>query len=334
MIPKVDPNKRFWVVRADGGHYFSFFLDRSIVGISHADELSISENRLSNKTLEALAENLPATGLSSSRQKQTFRFINQIQENDWVMTVGKSDVAFGIVTSEAYLDGAGIPNRDYFLGLRRNIKWGSVLRRNKLPYEIQIALKCNQTLFNIDSCREAIYHSLFPFFIYNKNLHITIQITTQKNIKTKDIISLFELIDDIDEVSKSPIHDDPHRKVEAQDSIVKAQFKSPGDIWAIYNDIKELTPSWILWTVGVYAGIFGNKLIGFDGLIDSATKQKLVDLLIEKVKSKRTKTAIDELKIDFPSDNFSKILPPGERIDPKFDIPPPEILKQDFPPRK
>lgn len=333
MIPKVDPKKRFWVVRADGGHYFSFFLDRSIVGISHADELSITENHLSNKTLEALAENLPATGLSSSRQKQAFRFINQIQKNDWIITIGKDDVAFGIVTSDAYLDGAGIPNKNYFLGLRRNIKWGTILKRNKLPYEIQIALKCNQTLFNIDSCREAIYHSLFPFFLYNKNLHITIQITTQKNIKTKDIISLFELIDDIDEVSKFPINDDPHRRIETQESIVKAQFKSPGDVWAIYNDIKEITPSWILWTVGVYAGIFGNKLIGFDGLIDSVTKQKFVDLLIEKIKSKRTKSAIDELKIDFPSDDFSKILPDKEKIDPKFDITPPETQKKEDPSR-
>ena len=170
MIPKVDPKKRFWVVRADGGHYFSFFLDQSIVGISHADELSISEQHLSNKTLEALSEKLPTTGLSSSRQKQVFRFINQIKENDWIMTIGKNDVAFGIVSSDAYLNGSGIQNKNYFLGLRRTIKWGSVLERSKLPYEIQIALKCNQTLFNIDNCREAIYHTLFPFFIYNKNL--------------------------------------------------------------------------------------------------------------------------------------------------------------------
>lgn len=154
------------------------------------------------------------------------------------------------------------------------MEWGATLKRSDLPYDLQVGLKCNQSLFSITKYHESLYHTLFPFFIKGSKVHTSLKIQTQTNIRTKDIINLFELIDEIDEFCKKFITSNSDAP---SSSYVKAQFKSPGDIWAIYNDIKTNVPAEVLWFIGAYVAIFGNKLTGFDGIINKETKQKIVN---------------------------------------------------------
>lgn len=322
MIPIVDPKKNYWVIRADGGFYFSDFIRSEFVALSHIDALEITSHEISSSILNRISLRLPYSE-RTSRQNQVFRFIDKIKLNDWVITIGKKEIAIGIVKSEPFLDGTGFESKKYLLGLRRKVEWGTTLLRSELPYDLQVALKCNQSLFNITKYHESLYHTLFPFFIKGSKVHTSLKIKAQSNIKTKDIIQLFELIDEIDEFCQASLKKD---KEKSTPSFVKAQFKSPGDIWAIYNDIKTNVPSEVFWFIGAYVAIFGNKLIGFDGVIDKESKQKILDFAISHLKNKKAKDSLDRLQISFPDPEIYSKLPTSEKL--KIE---PTLLEKDEP---
>jgi len=316
MIPIVDPKKNYWVIRADGGAYFNKFIEESFVALSHIDNLSLTTNKIDNAILNTFSLLLPAQE-KGFRQNQVFRFIDKIKTNDWVITIGKKDIAIGIIVSEPYLDGSGFSNKEYYLGLRRNVIWNTTIKRDTLPYDLQVALKCNQSLFSITKYHESLYHTLFPFFIKGSKVHTSIKIRAQSNIKTRDVITLFELIDEIDIFCHKLI-----KKQNSMPSFVKAQFKSPGDIWAIYNDIKTNVPSEVFWFIGTYIAIFGNRLIGFDGVLDKDSKKKILEFALAKLDNKQIKESITNLQIDFPDNKVTDYLPDNEKlkVEPKFDI--------------
>lgn len=281
MVPIVDPKKNYWVIRADGGAYFNKFIEESFVALSHIDNLGLTTNKIDNQILNSFSRLLPAQK-KGFRQNQVFRFIDKIKINDWVITIGKKEIAIGMIVSAPYLDGSGFPNKEYYLGLRRKVIWNTTIKRDILPYDLQVALKCNQSLFSITKYHESLYHTLFPFFIKGSKVHASIKIRAQSNIKTRDVINLFELIDEIDIFC--------HKLIDSENSMpsfVKAQFKSPGDIWAIYNDIKTNVPSEVFWIIGTYIAIFGNKLIGFDGVLDKDSKKRILEFALKKLEDKK-----------------------------------------------
>lgn len=319
MIPIVDPKKNYWVIRADGGAYFNKFIEESFVALSHVDNLYLTTEKVDNSILNTFSLLLPAEK-KGFRQSQVFRFVDKIKPNDWVITIGKKEIAIGIIASDPYLDGSGFPNKEYYLRLRRRVVWNTIIKRNNLPYDLQVALKCNQSLFNISKYHESLYHTLFPFFIKGSKVHTSIKIRAQSNIKTRDIINLFELIDEIDVFCHRLINSDKSK--DATPSFVKAQFKSPGDIWAIYNDIKTNVPSEVFWLIGTYIAVFGNKLLGFDGILDRDSKKKIIEFALSKLEDKKTKESINNLQIDFPDNNAINKLPNSEKlkVEPKFDV--------------
>ncbi|WP_370680643.1 hypothetical protein [Comamonas sp. GB3 AK4-5] len=310
MIPIVDPKKNYWVIRADGGFYFNNFIKSGFVALSHIDDLEITSDQISENTLNIISLHLPYSA-KTSRQNQVYRFIDKIKINDWVITIGKKEIAIGIVKSDPFLDGSGFEAKKYLLGLRRKVEWGTTIKRNEIPYDLQVGLKCNQSLFNITKYHESLYHTLFPFFVKGSKVHTSLKIKAQSNIKTKDIIQLFELIDGIDEFCQKLLN---RKQNESTPSFVKAQFKSPGDIWAIYNDIKTNVPSEVFWFIGTYVAIFGNKLIGFDGIIDKESKQKILDFAISHLEKKKTKDSIQNLQISFPESDIYSKLPNSEKL--------------------
>lgn len=310
MIPIVDPKKNYWVIRADGGFYFNNFIRDGFVALSHIDALEMTSSDISSAILNKISSILPYS-LKTSRQSQVFRFIDKIKINDWVITIGKKEIAIGIIKSHPYLDGSGFASKEYLLGLRRKVEWGTSIVRSELPLDLQVGLKCNQSLFSITKYHESLYHTLFPFFIKGSKVHTSLKIKAQSNIKTKDIIQIFELIDGIDEFCQRSLNKDKNKSTS---SFVKAQFKSPGDIWAIYNDIKTNVPSEVFWFIGTYVAIFGNKLIGFDGIIDKETKQKILDFSLGYLKNKKTKDSLDRLQISFPEPDIYSKLPNSEKL--------------------
>lgn len=310
MIPIVDPKKNYWVIRADGGFYFHRFINNGFVALSHIYALKITEPGISNSILNNISLYLPHSE-KTTRQNQVYRFIDKIKINDWVITIGKKEIAIGIVKSAPFFDGSGFEGKEYLLGLRRRVEWGATLKRSDLPYDLQVGLKCNQSLFSITKYHESLYHTLFPFFIKGSKVHTSLKIQTQTNIRTKDIINLFELIDEIDEFCKKFITSNSDAP---SSSYVKAQFKSPGDIWAIYNDIKTNVPAEVLWFIGAYVAIFGNKLTGFDGIIDKETKQKIVNFALQRLQNKKTADSIKNLDISFPESKIYRKLPDSEKL--------------------
>jgi len=77
-----------------------------------------------------------------------------------------------------------------------------------------------------------------------------------------------------------------------------------GDIW---NEIIAVVGSdnlrWMIYTTFAYSLLFGNNLSGFDGLIDLETRQKLWNVVIDRIKVNNGEKSIDSVKLKLPSEN-------------------------------
>lgn len=181
------------------------------------------------------------------------------------------------------------------------------------------SLKANQTIFNIDSNWFAVYHSLYPAFIRNEKLYLSANIGTKNKIKNHHISSFFQLLNEVEVIGKKLAQDvdiSDFQKIYDQslenDEITittKAQFNSPGEIW---NDITKMAGSVDLTNeftliVVAYAMIFGNSKLGFDGLVDLKTRQKIWDKILERKKENNATEVVEELNMKLP-DSDTKAL--------------------------
>jgi len=330
---QVPSNRRYWVVRAEGGAYYQNFIQGSIVAIGHFDELDIqvadTKNFLPNY------EELRTTTITKAKLKELNRrqaathfsqikhFIYDIGVGDWVITVSSASIRVGLVTSTAFIE--NLPNITYHdtnqtnstimkSKLRRSVEWGPSISRANIPYGLQATLKANQTVFNVDKHVEAIAHTLYPCFILDSALHLSIRIRTKDEIKNQSMVSLLTFLNEIEIFAKEKDNLTPENFNNAylcylQQHLLtlttKAQYHSPGDIWAKIKNIKE--PKNIAIALALYGMIFGNSTAGMDGILDLQTRQKLWDLVIHRIDSTNIIDASKDLKLEPPKYDTQKL---------------------------
>lgn len=330
---QIPSNRRYWVVRAEGGAYYQNFVQNSIVAIGHFDELEIQVGDTKNFLPDY--EELRTTTITKAKLKELNRrqaasqfsqikhFIFDIGVGDWVITVSSASIRVGLVTSTPYIENT--PNITYHdtyqnnsttmnFKLRRNVDWGPSISRANIPYGLQATLKANQTVFNVDKHVEAIAHTLYPSFILNRALHLSIRIRTKDEIKNQSMVSLLNFLNEIEIFAK----ESEHLTVENfNDALLhylrqhlltlttKAQYHSPGDIWAKIKNIKE--PKNIATALMLYGMIFGNSTAGMDGIMDLQTRQKIWDLVIHRINSTNIIDASKDLKLEPPKYDTQKL---------------------------
>lgn len=80
---------RMWMIRGDGGKLYDDFRDKQIVGIGWSQLAPLVKPGLSRAQLLALyleADPLTKLGTARSGASQVWRFVNEIQKGDWVIT--------------------------------------------------------------------------------------------------------------------------------------------------------------------------------------------------------------------------------------------------------
>lgn len=260
---------------------------------------------------------------SSKRQEsvsfnQIKNFIYNIQDGDWVITVGYNSLRVGMVNGDAYIKNEKVvvyydPENDRKVemesNLRRNVNWGPIISRSSIPFGLLSSLRANQTVFNVDKHWEALYHTLYPAFSKENDLYLSLKIRQEKEINNYSVVQILSFLNEIEVVAKEledNLTADNFEEVFSQyvvDGLLtlttKAQFNSPGDIWnkLDFSGLKKSKMAYVL--IG-YAMLFGNAHVGMDGVVDLQTRQRLWAIVADRIEQKDMSHVVASLELSKP----------------------------------
>ena len=338
LVYQIPNDRRYWVVRAEGGDYFQHFSQFGVVAIGHLDDLgvSFSDGALNpewSQLYEAFQQKASVEEQSSrqaaTRFNQVRRFLDEIRVGDWVVTVGLSAVRVGQVSSGAFyesspllLRGVGESEIPMPYKLRRSVLWGPSVKKDRLSAPLLRTLRANQTVFNADALWEDICHSVLPVFERDENLYFTIRINSQDRIRSIDVSNVLSFLNELEVIAKEherlsvlpAFFDETFADYEAENLLsltTEAEFHSPGEIWGMISGLVPSSLGWGSVFLLGYSMLFGNSKLGFDGLVDIETRKKIWDLIIERYKLRRIEKAVDRMETSRPSaDVANLVIPP------------------------
>ena len=329
-IYEVPEDRRYWVVRANQSLYYDHFTRYGVIAVGHLNSLDIKvEDQESfspdEKDLKpSVSKGSDLKGAKKAQESKNFNqlknFIFNINVGDWVVTVRDSSLRFGIIESEPYIDNTPLEiiydiekgrsvEMDYLL--RRKVTWGPTIQRKKMPYGLVTSLGSQLTVFNIDKHWEAIYHSLYPAFIKNDELFLSLKIRAEEEISNYSIVQILHFMNEVEVIAKefgNNLTEDNFEELfrcYAEQNLftltTKAQFHSPGDIWnkIIIPNVKKGKKASV--ALIVYAMIFGNSQLGMDGVLDLETRQKIWDLALKRMAENNIEQTVKNLELAKPS---------------------------------
>lgn len=338
-IYEVPKERRYWVVRAEGGKYYDHFTRHGLIALEHINCLDVQETTEGNVFSPNKIELNTAFRYYHERKRnkkqrasaqlaQVNSFVYEMSVGDWVVTVGYNSIRFGRIISGPFVkkdvvtviyDQETGRKVDMDFNLRRQVQWGPSLSRKSLPYGLMSSLKANQTVFCLDKNCEAVYHSLYPAFYKDNQLFLSAKINSRENIKNYSVTAIFNLLNEIEIIGKELVlgnsldnFDDIYTRYIDEDRLsitTKAQFHSPGDIWNTISPLLENVDlnNWSTYTVTAYSMLFGNSKLGFDGLVDLDTRKKLWGIMIERIKANKAEKVVESLKLEMPRTDTSKL---------------------------
>ncbi|TFY99271.1 hypothetical protein EZ313_22170 [Ramlibacter henchirensis] len=326
FLPVRPEGERIWVVRASGGAYVGHFREHGLMAIGHLNPLGLRQGAISQGTLpnlEALllrADSERSQGSLTSHANQARTFISGISEGDLIVTLNSGSISVGRVAGDAFISRESLyiydkNGRSYALEheLRRKVIWGPRLLRTQVPAALQLTLLAHQTVFNIDDYWDSIYHLLYPCFAYRDHLYLSANIKQTLELDNYSLSQFFSMLSAIERTARDlaeglEVGHTPKRHREDLNLTTKAEFMSPGTIWAqVAMDSQSL-----LWCAVIYVMLFGGDLKFFktDGLLDTHTRQKIWDVVIKIVKDFDFSRVQKRLRVDIPRVDTSKIDPP------------------------
>jgi hypothetical protein len=327
-IYEVPSDRRYWVVRAESGLYYDHFTKNGLMALGHLNGLGIKPQDCDQfipeeEELKTLVAKKFELKNSSRRQEsvsfnQLKNFIYDIRDGDWVITVGYKSLRVGIVQGNAYINNEKVvvyydmeKNKKVEMesNLRRAVKWGPIIQRSAVPFGLLSSLRANQTVFNVDKHWEAIYHSLYPAFSKGDDLYLSLKIRQEKEINNYSVVQILSFLNEIEVIAKElnerledSEFDDLFNEYISEGLLTlttKAQFNSPGDIWnkIDFSGVKKSKMTYVL--LG-YAMLFGNEHAGMDGLIDLESRQKLWDIVVQRMEQKNMEKVVSNLELSKP----------------------------------
>lgn len=292
------------------------------MAIGHIDALSIPEGPLTNCNAQFFEQELKKVAFErskrsiSSHSKQTETFCCAIKKDDIVVTLDPMYLTVGRVVDDAYIDKTPIwveDGRHQIVemnhSLRRAVEWGPLVPRKQVPVAMEMSLFAHQTVFNIDQYWTSVYHLLYPCFSYQGRLYLSTNIQEQHDLDNYAISQLFSLLSGVEVMAKLYELDSdeweqyPHnlpalRKKLDLSLSSKAEFMSPGTIWATLL----LDSSTMASAAVIYVMLFGGdvKFFKADGLLDIKTRQKLWGRVLKLIETHDVAALKDQLKADIP----------------------------------
>lgn len=183
-------DNRMWMIRGDGGKLYDDFRDKQIVGIGWSQLAPLVKPGLSRAQLLALyqeADPLTKLGTARSGASQVWRFVNEIQKGDWVITYSPANRTYllGKVTSDFQYHPEWVEEG---MGIARQVKWNTQeIDRDRLSVATKNTLGSTLTVFQL------------PEYALEELL--------QDKKPTVDVITQNPIAMDEDEVVSDPLRD-------------------------------------------------------------------------------------------------------------------------------
>lgn len=344
-IPNITRETKCWVVRCEKGfEYYDNFKNHGIAAIGHIDSLGYkkTDDFLNNtedatqKLITNIKESKPEYSEDTLKRiatkyiKQSLTFIKEIKENDYIITIGEENILVGYAQKYYGISNENLSieknlkakhyNIDMTLSLRRDVIWSYEINKNKLPNSLFKSLLSQSTVYNLKDV-DSLLHLIYPVYVFEKQLlHFSININQKRDLNNFYISKLFMLLNQFEFI----LHESENINIANFDNLfstfdnyslfVKAEFMSPGATWAsIILDKKKLTLGIVL-----YGMVFGNSVLGMDGIIDKELRHKIFD----KIFTNDVEIVVKEKIMDNPSIqkmfNELKLTQPEEKIQDTF----------------
>ncbi|PCD90316.1 hypothetical protein [Vibrio mediterranei] len=338
-IYEVPANRRYWMVRSSGGHYYNHFTSNNCIGIGHLNVLDLDSCQAGQlrSTETELKHALRLKGFEKKRfdkharqLRQAAKFIHEMAIGDWIVTVGQAGYRFGVITSAAYIEREPVVlegehrgfTGDADMHLRRNVNWGPVIRREHVPYGLAQAFKARQTVTCLDEHWQALCHTLYPVFAQRDELYLSVKIGTDKPVGSYSMGVLLTLFSEIEVLAKQ-ITEDADFNAQQFDDVFKhylnngllsvsnkAQYASPGDVW-----LKFLAEhKYWLHICLASSVLFGNDLMGLEGFVPDETQKQLWDMVIERLGELDAVDSLQSLELSVPEFETRTLEVPVERV--------------------
>lgn len=192
---------RMWMIRGDGGKLYDDFRDKQIVGIGWSQLAPLVKPGLSRAQLLALymkADPLTKLGTARSGASQVWRFVNEIQKDDWVITYSPANRTYllGKVTSDFQYHPEWVEEG---MGIARHVKWNSdEIDRDRLSVATKNTLGSTLTVFQLpEYALEELLQDKKP----------TIDVITQNPITMDEDEGTSDLLRDMESLAREGIKD-------------------------------------------------------------------------------------------------------------------------------
>ncbi|MDO4777896.1 MAG: restriction endonuclease, partial [Cardiobacteriaceae bacterium] len=150
--PGENPMARMWMVRGDGERLYDAFREREVVGIGWCRIAMDAKPGITRERLIDLyqaAEPQTKRGTVVSGASQVWRFVNEVQKGDWVITYSPANrlYAIGKVMADAQYHAEWV---DEDMALARKVQWqAQELPRDKLSARSKNSLGSTLTVFEV-----------------------------------------------------------------------------------------------------------------------------------------------------------------------------------------
>lgn len=329
QIPVIKTTTNYWMLRADGGKFFTDFFINSYIGIGW-NEISVADikeiddeeelkERLkqSNTEIETVIVTNENGGVSeeevstspsqrsvASWASQLLRFVNSVKVGDIVIVPNEGSSLFNafIVTKSAYDESQSTineqnQNRDYKhseFKKRIGVSFIKNFSRRESDSAIYPLIYSHHTLTDANEYKTFLNRAIFDVYIENELLHATFQVTETNTIGARSINQFLSgIIATTDEL------------FEDEDVDLKINVQSPGPAEiAMYTSVGIVVITVIV--VGIHS-IFGGKLsigkgdnikvdIDSKGILESLDQHKARKLDNEKKQLQNIAEGIEKAK--------------------------------------
>ncbi|WP_276804357.1 hypothetical protein [Lactobacillus hominis] len=260
-ILKFSNKTNFWLLRAEGGKYFSDFLNNDYIGIRY-NKLTINdiENLQQQEvvTLEDIKQLMfkqyikdnkaTINSLSTSAKtqltihaKQTYLFAYEIKIGDFILLPAKHsyEFALGMVVGDPYdenFEKIEELRRDYKnhdisyrpsnYVKRRSVQWISIIDRRDLPKELAWIMNAHQAVAVLKiNNKTKLFDLVSPVYKYEDKFYLRVHTSKQSGFSVSDWAKLVSIF--------------PKKSV--NDIDMKANINSPGFITLVTSSMNNLS---------------------------------------------------------------------------------------------
>lgn len=323
LIPEINSDRNYWLVRTQGGEFYGEFLAGNFIAIDWnkinnlnlinkiEDNDSEEHNDCRDKLVDLVRKDYKDEKRPIHAVRQITQFVNEIHKGDIVIIPGINSkyISYGRVISDIFIE--KISDDDIEEGAcpfqkRRKVLWLKTQDREFLDPYLYRLLYSQHTITNANDYSDIIDRTLNQFYIKDGKAYFTLKVQQADNISAVDIGNVINNgISIIDEFNKFSSMD-----LDKNDIDLKINVQSPGIIQFLGNINNILVIGMItMFLVGggfkfkhtkgttegeIHTDGFMKNLLDF---IDHLHKNKMENRELDE----RIRKTADNLKIKVPS---------------------------------